>query len=110
MLTHAQVPANDGGLALGQAAIAAARSHQGARPMKEATHVPRDSRQIVGIDDAERAVAMVDVGGVRRQINIGCIMDDGASGEACLGEWVLVHVGFAMSRHRCRAGGGTLTS
>lgn len=54
--------------------------------------------QIVKIDDAMRKLATVDVAGVRRQINIACIVDDTHPVEACIGDWVLVHVGFAMSR------------
>ena len=54
--------------------------------------------QIVRLDDADNALATVDVCGVRRQINIDCIIDDAHPFEACLGDWVLVHVGFAMSR------------
>ena len=54
--------------------------------------------QIVAIDDAERKLATVEVGGVRRQINIACIVDDEHPPAACVGDWVLVHVGFAMSR------------
>jgi hydrogenase expression/formation protein HypC len=54
--------------------------------------------QIVRLDDAEMALATVDVCGVRRQINICCIVDDEHPFEKCLGDWVLVHVGFAMSR------------
>jgi hydrogenase expression/formation protein HypC len=53
---------------------------------------------IVSIDDADNMTATVDVCGVRRQINISCIVDDGHPVEACVGDWVLVHVGFAMSR------------
>jgi hydrogenase expression/formation protein HypC len=54
--------------------------------------------RIVRIDDAGMNLATVDVAGVRRQINIACIVSDSHSPEACLGDWVLVHVGFAMSR------------
>lgn len=54
--------------------------------------------RIVRIDDADNMVATVDVCGVRRQINISCIVDDRHPVDACLGDWVLVHVGFAMSR------------
>jgi hydrogenase expression/formation protein HypC len=53
--------------------------------------------RIVAIVDADDALAMVEVAGVRRPINISFILDDRPA-EACLGEWVLVHVGFAMSR------------
>lgn len=54
--------------------------------------------QIVRIDDAERMLATAEVGGVRRQVNIICIVDDEHPAEACVGDWVLLHVGFAMSR------------
>ncbi|MBI5012804.1 MAG: HypC/HybG/HupF family hydrogenase formation chaperone [Methylocystis sp.] len=53
---------------------------------------------IVSIDNADDLVATVDVSGVRRQINISCIVDEGHPVESCVGDWVLVHVGFAMSR------------
>ena len=35
---------------------------------------------------------------MRRTVNTSCILDEQHPPEACLGEWVLVHVGFAMSR------------
>lgn len=52
---------------------------------------------IIAVIDPEEALAMVEVGGVRRPVNVGFILDDRPA-EACIGEWVLVHVGFAMSR------------
>jgi hydrogenase expression/formation protein HypC len=54
--------------------------------------------RIVEIIDAGEALAMVEVGGVRRPVNIAFITADDHPAEASLGEWVLVHVGFAMSR------------
>jgi len=54
--------------------------------------------RIVRIDDPARKLATVDVSGVRRQVNIACIVDDAHPPEVCLGDWVLIHVGFAMSR------------
>lgn len=54
--------------------------------------------QIVAIDDAEKKLATVNVSGVRRQVNIACIVDETHPVDACVGDWVLVHVGFAMSR------------
>ena len=54
--------------------------------------------RIISIDEAIPKLAIVDVGGVRRQINISCIVDEEHSPESCVGNWVLVHVGFAMSR------------
>ena len=53
---------------------------------------------IVKIDDAEKMLATVDIGGVRRQINMVCVVDDEHPIEDCVGDWVLIHVGFAMSR------------
>ena len=53
---------------------------------------------IIRIDDAENMIATVDICGVRRQINVSCIVDEAHPVEACIGNWVLVHVGFAMSR------------
>ena len=54
--------------------------------------------QIVEVIDPDRRLAVVDVGGVRRTINIAFIVDEGHPAAGCLGDWVLVHVGFAMSR------------
>ncbi len=54
--------------------------------------------RIVSIDDAARKLATVDVGGVTRTINLACIVDEAHPIEGCVGDWVLVHVGFAMSR------------
>ena len=54
--------------------------------------------RIVKIDDVTTKLATVDVGGVKRQINIACIVNEDHPVESCVGDWVLVHVGFAMSR------------
>ena len=54
--------------------------------------------RIVGIVDAERKLAMVDVSGVQRVVNVACVVEEDAPVESCIGYWVLVHVGFAMSR------------
>lgn len=53
--------------------------------------------RIVAVIDPAESLAMVEVGGVRRPVNVSFILDDRPA-EACVGEWVLVHVGFAMSR------------
>ncbi len=52
---------------------------------------------IVRIDDRGNQLATVDICGVRRQINVSCVVGDDPI-ECCVGIWVLVHVGFAMSR------------
>ncbi|MDQ7051274.1 MAG: HypC/HybG/HupF family hydrogenase formation chaperone [Enterobacterales bacterium] len=54
--------------------------------------------QIIEIEDASIKRAIVDVAGIRRPINIACIVSEEHPVEKCIGDWVLVHVGFAMSR------------
>jgi len=54
--------------------------------------------RVVAITDVGSKLGMVDVCGVRRQINLACVIDEHHSLESCVGDWVLVHVGFAMSR------------
>ncbi|WP_297773801.1 HypC/HybG/HupF family hydrogenase formation chaperone [uncultured Roseovarius sp.] len=51
--------------------------------------------QIVEITDDERLMAMAEVSGVRREVNVACV----ATGplDELLGKWALIHVGFAMS-------------
>jgi hydrogenase expression/formation protein HypC len=39
-------------------------------------------------------LALVEVAGVRRRVDLGLLQDDMPG----LGDWVLIHVGFAMSR------------
>ncbi|MDY7050294.1 MAG: HypC/HybG/HupF family hydrogenase formation chaperone, partial [Microcystis panniformis WG22] len=48
--------------------------------------------------DENHHLALVDVGGVKREVNIACIVDEDHPANTCVGDWVLVHVGFAMNR------------
>ena len=48
--------------------------------------------QIVNLADAQLGLAAVEIAGVRRTVNVG-LLDDPEPGD-----WVLVHVGFAISR------------
>ena len=50
--------------------------------------------KIVEIVDPENHIAKVEVGGVKRNVNIGMLGKD----EAGVGDYVLIHVGFAMSK------------
>jgi hydrogenase expression/formation protein HypC len=50
--------------------------------------------KIVEIVDAENSIAKVEVGGVRRNVNVGMLDKE----EALVGNYVLIHVGFAMTR------------
>ena len=52
--------------------------------------------QIVAVVDEANRLASVDVAGVKRTINVGLLDDDGQG--VGPGDWVLIHVGFAMSR------------
>ncbi|CCH68167.1 [NiFe] hydrogenase metallocenter assembly protein HypC [Richelia intracellularis HH01] len=54
--------------------------------------------RITEIIDPNKKLAIVDVSGVKRQVNIACIVDDQNPPESCVGNWVLIHVGFAMNR------------
>ena len=54
--------------------------------------------KIVAITHPVNKLAMVEVLGVRREINIACIVNEAHTVDSCVGDWVLVHVGFAMSR------------
>lgn len=54
--------------------------------------------QIVDIIDEQAKIAIVDVGGVRRSISLAFLVNDERPVASCLGDWVLVHVGFAMVR------------
>jgi hydrogenase expression/formation protein HypC len=52
--------------------------------------------RIVEVVDADNRIARVDVEGVQRNVNIGLLDSEGTPAQ--VGEWVLIHVGFAMSR------------
>lgn len=54
--------------------------------------------QVVEISDATRKLGMVDVSGIKREVNLACIVNEDHTLDECVGDWVLVHVGFAMSR------------
>jgi hydrogenase expression/formation protein HypC len=57
--------------------------------------------QVVEVVDEENRLATIDVAGVRRTVNIGLLdVEDTAAGPATAGpgDWVLIHVGFALSK------------
>lgn len=53
--------------------------------------------EVVEVLDAGSHLALVDVNGVRRSVSLACIVTDTRPVSDCVGEWVLVHAGFAMS-------------
>lgn len=52
--------------------------------------------QVIEIVDAENHIAKVEIGGVRRNVNVGLLDIEGHRAE--IGDWVLIHVGFALSK------------
>ncbi len=52
--------------------------------------------QVVEVVDEENRLASINVAGVRRTVNIGLLdVDETSAGP---GDWVLIHVGFALSK------------
>jgi hydrogenase expression/formation protein HypC len=52
--------------------------------------------QIVEIVDPDHQIAKAEVSGVRRNVNIGLLA--GGTDDVGVGDWVLIHVGFAMAK------------
>ena len=52
--------------------------------------------RVVEVVDESNRLAKVDVAGVQRTINIGLLDSDGDGAQP--GDWVLIHVGFALSK------------
>ena len=50
--------------------------------------------QIIDFVDEENCIARAEVSGVRRNVNVGLLRGEGIGP----GDWVLIHVGFAMSK------------
>jgi hydrogenase expression/formation protein HypC len=53
--------------------------------------------QITEMVDEQNRIARVEVSGVTRNVNVGLLDVEGAAGVGP-GDWVLIHVGFAISR------------
>ncbi|MBE2277230.1 MAG: HypC/HybG/HupF family hydrogenase formation chaperone [Rhodobacteraceae bacterium] len=51
--------------------------------------------RITAITDTGRLMAMAEVSGVRREVSVACIAS--ADLQALIGQWALIHVGFAMA-------------
>ncbi|MFN2612091.1 MAG: HypC/HybG/HupF family hydrogenase formation chaperone [Solirubrobacterales bacterium] len=51
---------------------------------------------VIEIVDPVNRLAEVDVAGVRRNVNVGLLDEEDDSAEP--GDWVLIHVGFALSK------------
>lgn len=51
--------------------------------------------QIVEITNAATNMALADVSGVKRNVNVTCVSGEGL--DTLVGKYVLIHVGFAMA-------------
>jgi hydrogenase expression/formation protein HypC len=49
--------------------------------------------QVVELVDQQNRLAQVEVAGVRRKVNVALVGEDVGAGD-----WVLIHVGFALSK------------
>lgn len=54
--------------------------------------------KIIELDKDRPEYAWAEVSGVRREVNILLVCNDEEPKETLVGTWVLIHVGFAMSR------------
>ena len=52
--------------------------------------------EVVEVVDEQNRLVAVEVAGVRRTVNVGLLDVDGGAAE--IGDWVLIHVGFALSK------------
>ena len=52
--------------------------------------------QVIEVVDETNRLAKVDVAGVRRTVNVSLLDNDGDGARP--GDWVLIHVGFALSK------------
>lgn len=50
--------------------------------------------QLMELPDRHEHLARVDVAGVRRVVNVGLLEDE----PLAVGDWILIHVGFALSK------------
>jgi len=62
--------------------------------------------QVVEMTDPAAYLAKVDVNGIRRTISVRLLADTGLD----IGDWVLVHVGFAMAKIDEREAAATLAA
>jgi len=53
--------------------------------------------KIVGVSEDGSPQGVVDIGGIQRGVDLSCVAQEVVALGELVGQWVLVHVGFAMS-------------
>ncbi|MCX4029664.1 HypC/HybG/HupF family hydrogenase formation chaperone [Endozoicomonas sp. SM1973] len=53
--------------------------------------------KIIAITDLANSLALAETAGVQRQVSVAMLTLKGKTIESLVGEWVLLHVGFAMA-------------
>ncbi|MFC4945987.1 HypC/HybG/HupF family hydrogenase formation chaperone [Pseudonocardia sp. GCM10023141] len=54
--------------------------------------------EVIELMAGHEDLAMVSVEGVKRAVNIGLLREDDGTLDLVPGEWILIHVGFALSK------------
>lgn len=54
--------------------------------------------QIIAISNTANKLGIVDINGVKKEVNLACIAETQHNLADYIGSWVLIHVGFAMAR------------
>ena len=54
--------------------------------------------QVTAISNAQQALGIVTLSGIEREVNLACVIEPGEDASDCIGQWVLVHAGFALNR------------
>ncbi|BCX89661.1 hydrogenase expression/formation protein HypC [Methylomarinovum tepidoasis] len=54
--------------------------------------------KVIAVADETRRLVRVDIGGVVREVSLACVLEAEQRCADLVGDWVIVHVGFALSR------------
>jgi hydrogenase expression/formation protein HypC len=54
--------------------------------------------RVVAITDPARGLALAEVGGSSREVNLGCLVEPGEDTASLVDTWVMLFAGFAIAR------------